>query len=199
MKKIVFAHQKGGVGKSTIALNLGYALKKKGYKIALYDVDAQGTTFACAQTVKVYVPETIHTNVEYNYDYLIIDTPPYLTKEYLHLFIESDIVIIPTRPNPADIIEVQKTADLFVQAKYKNSKIKGYILFNSVDTRTSMLELVQPEVEKIGLPVLKSNIYYRVSYARSILDEEGIFSETDQKAHNEINDLANEIIEIIKV
>lgn len=42
MKKIVITNQKGGVGKSTTALNLGFGLINKGFKVLFIDLDQQG-------------------------------------------------------------------------------------------------------------------------------------------------------------
>lgn len=41
-KKIIFLNQKGGVGKTTTAVNVGSALARDGYKVLLVDLDSQG-------------------------------------------------------------------------------------------------------------------------------------------------------------
>lgn len=41
-KKIIFLNQKGGVGKTTTAVNVGSALAREGYKVLLVDLDSQG-------------------------------------------------------------------------------------------------------------------------------------------------------------
>jgi chromosome partitioning protein len=40
---ISFANQKGGVAKTTTTLNLGVALKEKGYSVLVVDLDPRGT------------------------------------------------------------------------------------------------------------------------------------------------------------
>lgn len=195
MKKIVIAHNKGGVGKSTLSMNTAYALRKLGYRVGLFDSDKQGTTFACAQNMPVFTSEKEVNPGEY--DYLVIDTPPYLTSTYLPLFIGADIVVIPTAPSPADVIEIEKTASVYHQAKYKNSALQCVVVFNMNDNRNTMLEMVRPQVEKSGLRILDTVINRRVSFARTLLSDEGVFSEPDSEAHKEMRNFTNEIISLI--
>lgn len=42
MKTIAFYNNKGGVGKTTLAANVGYNLSTMGYRVLLVDCDPQG-------------------------------------------------------------------------------------------------------------------------------------------------------------
>ena len=113
------------------------------------------------------------------------------------MFIQSDLVIVPTKPSIADVLAIERTIVLFEQAQYKNREVKGRILFNMVDSRTNMLTNIEEEVKKFNIPVMKTKIESRVSYTRTLLEDKGIFSENAPLAHQEINNLAEEVIKII--
>ena len=60
-KKIIFLNQKGGVGKTTTAVNVGSALAKEGYRVLLVDLDSQGnlSTSVSADTSKPGIYEVL--------------------------------------------------------------------------------------------------------------------------------------------
>jgi len=195
MKIITIAHQKGGVGKSTLSLNICYGLKKLNYKVAIIDTDKQGTSYALGQKIDVYRRDE---DVPDDYDFIIVDTPPYLTSEYVKLFTSSDLVIIPTRPSPADVVAIGGTIDLYQQARIQNNKVKAAIVYNAVDSRTTLVEDVSEEIEKFEIPVFNTRIENRVAYVRTLVDTEGIFSHPDEKkGHAEIMKLTNEILKAL--
>lgn len=196
-KIIVIAHHKGGVGKSMIAINLAHALINMKYSVALVDIDSQGTSKKLANNIDIY---GINDDIEKNkYNIILIDTPPYLTKDTYNTYLSADFVIMPARPNPSDVDTLPATIDLFKRAKIKNPKLKGAILINQNIGASSIWGEIKPIFDELDIPILNTMLEMRVSYARSIIDDNGIFTQDDKKAQQEITQLAIELIKIINI
>lgn len=187
MRTIVIAHQKGGVGKSTIAINLYHTLKDK-MSISLQDYDNQGTTLR-ALGDKVFKKDD---NVD-DCQLLVIDTPPYLFHELPTLLKNADMVIIPTRKSLPDLLAIGDTIALVNEGKAKNKDLKIFVLYNQVDSRTSLNEPIEEKIESMGVEAFATQLHNRVSYSRSIVSENGIYG-LDPKAEQEFKELTNEIL-----
>ena len=126
MKIITIAHQKGGVGKTTLALNLAYCFSVD-LRVGLTDTDLQGSISDIKQflTGIDLVPlDKIQKREDLPYDVIIIDTPPYLTDKLNEIFLLSDFVLIPTKAGYLDALAVKATIALFDEAKRKKRKNK---------------------------------------------------------------------------
>src|SRR5690606_39642968 len=94
-KIITLAHQKGGVGKSTLALNLAYRFSKE-VKTALTDTDPQGSTIQLkdiVQGIDILGYKGTKNLQGKPYDVIFIDTPPYLTVNMILILLASDLVL----------------------------------------------------------------------------------------------------------
>ena len=124
-KKIIFYNQKGGVGKTTAAVNLGSALSELGQKVLLIDFDAQcnltGAVSGNLRKANIYqvivgqipaasaIQSTIFPNLylipgsldvaslplDNDFDYILLDCPPSLGLETMNALAWADYVIIP--------------------------------------------------------------------------------------------------------
>ncbi|NDV96104.1 ParA family protein [Dysgonomonas sp. 521] len=188
MRTIVIAHQKGGVGKSTIAINLYHTLKDK-MDVALQDFDNQGTTLRALGDATVYKKN----DKIGEHQLLIIDTPPYLFNELPAILKNADMVIIPTRKSIPDLLAIGDTLDIIYQGKARNNNLKIFVLYNQVDTRTSLNEPIEEKIKSMGVEAFKTQINNRVNYSRSITSENGIYG-LDTKAEKEFKELTNEIL-----
>lgn len=195
MKILTIAHQKGGVGKTTLALNLAFCFAGSA-RVAVTDTDLQGSINSLGNLVTgidLISPELVLSGKLTDYDLLVIDTPPYLTNRLPDLFAISDYVLIPTKPGFLDAMAVRATVALLRESMKRKPTLKAGIVLNMVMPRTSLTAEVKELLADYDLPLLPTMIYQRVSYARSPVTN-GVFESDDDKAKTEIQSLATDIL-----
>ncbi len=195
MKIITVAHQKGGVGKTTLALNLAFYLKDI-KRVGIVDTDLQGSvqgleTLLDGITLVSY--EALQEGTYPELDIIIIDTPPYLTNRLNDLFSVSDFVLVPTKVSYLDAMALKATMALLQQCQLERPDLKAGIVLNMVKPRTSMNREIKDILDAYPIPTLTTRVHERVSYIRSVIAG-GIVQLEDSKAHEEMADLAEEII-----
>jgi chromosome partitioning protein len=145
MKTIAIVSQKGGVGKTTTAIELGFSAHIAGFSTAIIDLDPQGTAAKWGDRREVDGPSVIggqasRLNVilatarENGAELVIIDTPPSAEAIALQVVKVSDFVLIPTRPGGFDIEAIQTTLEMAEFAKRSAA-----VLINSVPTNRQHL------------------------------------------------------------
>lgn len=199
MKIITVAHQKGGVGKTTLVLNLA-ACFAQGLNVGVLDTDLQGSLSGIKNDLDsiTFVPYDGQLNqlTEQQFDILIIDTPPYLTNQLPDLFAVSDFVLVPSKVGFFDVMAIKATIEFLKQAEQKRPQLKYAIVLNMVKPRTGLNKSVQEILRDYGAPLLTTIVSDRVSYTRSAITS-GVFSGEDEKAKEEITGLADEILNVL--
>lgn len=121
MKTIVFAASKGGVGKTTLCAALAsYAGMNGKKKVAVIDLDPQGSLIAWWNSREAETPELIEANASNlaqvlsqadaaGYDYVFVDTPPAHMKTIETGIQNADYVLVPCQPSPVDISAIGDT------------------------------------------------------------------------------------------
>ncbi|QEC78520.1 ParA family protein [Mucilaginibacter ginsenosidivorax] len=197
-KIITIAHQKGGVGKSTMAINLALCFQDQ-LKVALVDSDLQGSIYHVKDDfpgLEILSAEQVSVVPELNYDLVIIDTPPYLSNKLADLFSISDFVLVPTKAGFFDVMAIRATVALIKFAQAKNTALKAGIVLNMIKPRSGVTKDVTALLKSLGTPLLSTMVHDRVSITRSSITG-GVLHGTDAKAKEEIILLAEEIINLI--
>jgi chromosome partitioning protein len=114
---IAFLNQKGGVGKTTLAMHLAAELSCSRYQVMVIDADPQGSALDWSQARQraglprlfgvVGIPrETLHQEVPAIariVDHVVIDGPPRVTALARSAILAADVVLIPVQPSPYDV------------------------------------------------------------------------------------------------
>lgn len=199
-KVITLMHLKGGVGKSTIAVNLSHAFKEY-TTCALVDLDSQGSVTDTKNLIEgvdviEYTPKLKINNLKYGA--VFVDTPPYFSDRLKHVFSQTALIIIPTKAGVYDVIAAGKTVELIKQAMKENEQLKAVFLLNMVNATTTLTGIAREQLNNYGFPILKTCIIDRQNFVRSVALKDGIYSTDDKKAKEEINALTKEILFILQ-
>ena len=198
MKVITIAHQKGGVGKTTLVINLAYCFAENA-KVALVDTDLQGSITDLSEFltgIDIVPLEQLLSGNLVDYDLVLVDTPPYLSNRLSELFALSNYVLVPTKAGILDAMAIRATIKLLRQSMNTKPDLKAGIVLNMVLPRTSLNEEVKMILVDYGIPLHHSTISQRVSYTRSPMTR-GVFGSEDEKAQEEVIELASEILDRI--
>ena len=194
-KIITVAHQKGGVGKSTLAMNLAVCFQDQ-LNVALVDTDLQGSLFQIKEELPglaVVGNDQLQDIKRLEYDLVIVDTPPYLSNKLPELFSLSDFILIPTKAGFFDVMAIRSTIALLKDAQVKKPDIQAGIVMNMIKPRSGITKEVSSLLQSMETPILATMIHDRVSIARSSITA-GVLQGSDNKAIEEITSLAEEIV-----
>lgn len=120
MHVIVVASQKGGAGKSTLAMHLSAIAD---LRTVVLDMDPQRTlakwwqsrdaeTPALAEATIGQLSTRLATLQAEGYELCVIDTPPSISASISAVIAAADLVLIPVRPSPADLWAVGATIEI---------------------------------------------------------------------------------------
>lgn len=198
-------HEKGGVGKTTISINLADAFQRKGFKVLLVDSDLSRTLSKwdeIKESPSFTVEETSSTALLKNlknkkgFHLVIIDGAPGVNELTASIINASNLVLIPITPNPYDVWMTTSLIE-FVKARQEltEGKLKSAFLFNRVIKNAHISRDIQNEVQNLMMPCLNSILNNYVIYPTSANKGETVFSDIKSQAVTEINQLTLEIID----
>ncbi|MBD2095890.1 AAA family ATPase [Trichocoleus sp. FACHB-591] len=127
MPTIAVVNQKGGAGKSTIAVHLARWLQRQKKSIFLVDADGQKTSSIWLESLEYEIPfqvlqdpnellEQLPKLVK-EHEWLLVDGPATLSETTRALLLWADLALIPCQPAGVDLASASDTVRLVRQAK----------------------------------------------------------------------------------
>lgn len=189
---ISLINQKGGVGKTTMTLNLANSFKEN-VSVCVVDLDPQGSITTLKDLAEGFqIVNDLSSPALSDADVIFIDTPPYLSPELTKVIALSDLIIIPTKAGIADLFALKNTVKLVKEHAKPGSR--HYVLLNMIKHGTTLTQDIKDQINSLDIPLLNSSITDRVNYVRSIALSKGIYGIGDNKGEKEIDNLTKEIL-----
>ena len=169
MLTIAVVSQKGGAGKTTLAIHLAAQGQAEGRRALLLDLDPQGTAIKWARRRGDRMPDVsaehpanlvraIEAARQEGYDLVVIDTAPAADATPMKAAKVADLVVVPCRPAAFDLEAIETTLDLC-----RLAKARAVVVLNAAPTRSKVVSEAAAEVERLGGTVCPLIVRHRVA------------------------------------
>jgi chromosome partitioning protein len=201
MKILSLLAQKGGVGKTTLAVHLAVLASQKGQRVILVDTDPQKSTADWWEVREAHEPELVAIDAAQlsqvvkaakkdSVDLVLVDTAPHAQAEAAVAAKLSDLVLIPTRPAILDLRAIGSTVEIA-----KAVSAKAAIVLNSCPPRrgtgeAAIVHEARKGLADYGLPIAPQAITQRAALSHALIDGRAVTEfEPKGKASTELESL----------
>lgn len=203
--------QKGGVGKSTVATCLAWHAATEGQRVLLVDADPQATARTWADVGQeaghpmptvVAMGATMHKpeqlpRVASAFDLVVIDCPPRAGDVQRSALMVSSLALLPCGPSAADAWALASSLELVREAQTLRPDLGAAVLLTRKQPRTAVGQGARQVLADSGLPLLQTELGYRVAYQEAMAAGLGVttYAPTSEAA-SEVRALFDEIIHL---
>ncbi len=176
---VALLNQKGGVGKTTLALHLAGRWAAQGSRVLVVDADPQGSALDWSEQrgreglarlfgVVGLPRDMLHRElpeVARGYDRVVIDGPPRVVGVARSALLAADLVLIPATPSPFDGWASAEMLRLLDEARVFRPNLPARLLLNRVSARTVIARETAADLADHDPPVLTARVGQRIAFA----------------------------------
>ncbi|WP_430448587.1 ParA family partition ATPase [Rhodophyticola sp.] len=204
---VALLNQKGGVGKTTLALHLAGAWARQGQRVTVIDADPQGSALDWSERrsreglprsfgVVGLARDTLHREApEFAKDveHVVIDGPPRIAGLMRSALLAADLVLVPVQPSPFDGWASAEMLALIDEARIYRPDLAARFVLNRCAARTVIARETAETLTDHDPPVLAATVGQRVAFAETALTGRLVFdANPGGQAATEITTLAAE-------
>lgn len=204
MKIIAVLNEKGGSGKTTLAINLATALHRRGQRVVLVDADPQGSArdWRAASpenadlppVVALDRPQLLSSISTLAADVVVIDTPAKAEAMTAGVVRVAHVALVVIQPSGVDIWASAAAVKLIQQKIDVGGQIDAAFVLNRVSAVSKLSkEVVGGAWNAYGLDQMTATVGNRVAFAQSVTDGLSVYDLADNVAKSEIDALIKEL------
>ena len=202
---ISFVNQKGGVGKTTTAINIAASLRRKNFSVVFVDADPQGSAIQWHAVENNTAFEIMHhpgsvdasdmDELSRSYDFVIIDAPPAIGGIARSILAVSDLAIVPLSPSSLDVWSCWGTLEMIEEARQSNPDLQVRLLINRKIPGTRVGRDAREALEVFDVELLDTELCQRVAYIDAMTSGVSVMQYAPgSKAAAEIEILCKELL-----
>jgi chromosome partitioning protein len=206
MKIISVLNVKGGVGKTTISINVAWCLTRLGFRVLLVDTDPQRSVgnWFLSESCPFDLVEVSNEREIYglrrqftHYNYVIIDGAAGIGAISNAAIMVSDLVLIPVTASPLDFSACGGLVSV-LEARQDLNPVEARFIITKKVHNAKMNKVLKDSIADTGIKVLKAGTTHKQAYVRAMVKAGSVYTCNDSSVRGEIDVLTKEILEVME-